>query len=605
MTVRISSSRLFWKVFLLCVGCNALLAVAFVLLLAWGVEPFVLARVEERLHDTAVVLQTLAQEQLDAGHRDSLQQWVREMSEKTRTRFTILAADGTVLADSHEDPRRMENHAQRPELLRAAAGPAAGIDRRSSATVGVPFVYLALRVERDRQIVGFVRVAAEVQTVRAQVVKLQNLALLLGGAVLALSTLLTYMVVRRVVRPLERLTRSVAQFASEATLQPDTVEARGEVGVLARAFHQMQETLAERWLQLQNNNDRLAGMMASMEEGVLALDAEERIVLANDAARQLLELGDGDFTGKRLWEVTRLRALRDAFLETYPSGRASVKEFETAGSVRRTLTLRATRLPGTPAPGVMMVLHDISELRRLENLRRDFVANVSHELKTPLSSIKAYAETLRMGAIHDADNNLVFVGRIEEQAERLHQLIIDLLHLARVESGQQAFEITSVPVQSVVDGCLAAHAAPAAARQVALTCEPPPFAVAVRADEEGLRTILNNLIDNAIKYTPLGGRVTVRWNRQGPWATLEVQDTGIGIARQHQARVFERFYRVDKARSRELGGTGLGLAIVKHLAQAFGGSVGIDSQPRQGSTFRVVLPVFEPTEAAGGKFTDS
>jgi two-component system phosphate regulon sensor histidine kinase PhoR len=215
---------------------------------------------------------------------------------------------------------------------------------------------------------------------------------------------------------------------------------------------------------------------------------------------------------------------------------------------------------------------------------------VGHELKTPLSSIKAYAETLKLGGINDKENNMMFVERIEEQAERLHQLILDLLQIARMESGQYVFEITSVSMAGMVAACIKQHADTAAAKKIDLVTAPSSEAAFVRADEEGVRTILNNLVDNAVKYTPNGGRVTVGWRVDLENVTLEVQDTGIGIAKQHHARVFERFYRVDKARSRELGGTGLGLSIVKHLAQSFGGSVGIDSQLREGSTFRVTLP---------------
>jgi two-component system phosphate regulon sensor histidine kinase PhoR len=199
-----------------------------------------------------------------------------------------------------------------------------------------------------------------------------------------------------------------------------------------------------------------------------------------------------------------------------------------------------------------------------------------------------------------------FVRRIEEQSDRLHELILDLLQLARVESGQEVFEITSVFVESVVDGCLESYSATAAAKQITLAVDPRSPPVWVSADEEGLRTIISNLIDNAIKYTPQGGRVTVRWDTDGQEGWCEVQDTGIGIPKAHHARIFERFYRVDKARSRELGGTGLGLSIVKHLAQAFGGGVRVESQPRAGSTFRVTLPLAEGTELAPDRpFTES
>jgi two-component system phosphate regulon sensor histidine kinase PhoR len=224
-------------------------------------------------------------------------------------------------------------------------------------------------------------------------------------------------------------------------------------------------------------------------------------------------------------------------------------------------------------------------------LRQDFVANVSHELKTPLSSIKAYAETLSAGAIEDKEHRLAFVKQIELQAERLHQLILDLLSLARIESGKQTFDIEPMSLAKVVQESLAYYRESAAAKDIVFDIEPDDATVQVRADEEGVYQILNNLVDNAIKYTPDQGRVTVRWLVEDSMAVVQVQDTGIGISPEDLPRVFERFFRVDKARSRELGGTGLGLSIVKHLTHSFGGTVGVESRPGVGSTFTVKLPL--------------
>jgi len=249
---------------------------------------------------------------------------------------------------------------------------------------------------------------------------------------------------------------------------------------------------------------------------------------------------------------------------------------------------------GNPIPGAVVVLHDITDLRRLERMRQEFVANVSHELKTPLSSIKAYAETLRSGAIHDQVNCLKFLGRIEEHADRLDALIADLLRLARIESGDKSFEIGAVPVGNMVHRRSADHQASAQAKRIQLVVAEGDTQLHVRADEEGLRQILDNLIDNAIKYTRESGRVTLRWFSTDGKVSIEVEDTGIGVSAEDQKRVFERFYRVDKARSREMGGTGLGLAIVKHLAQFFGGEAYVRSELGIGSTFGVRLPGAPP-----------
>jgi two-component system phosphate regulon sensor histidine kinase PhoR len=260
--------------------------------------------------------------------------------------------------------------------------------------------------------------------------------------------------------------------------------------------------------------------------------------------------------------------------------------------------MRAAPLSAAQSTSVVIVLHDVSELRRLENLRKEFSANVSHELKTPLASIKAYAETLRLGAIEDAEHRLSFVERIEEQAERLHQLIVDMLQLARIEAGQEVFQYTDIPLEEIASAAVELFSGAASAKNIELSVVDGLAALVVRADAEGLRAILNNLIDNAIKYTPAGGRVGVSWSSESGYAVLSVADTGIGIAIRDQARIFERFFRVDKARTRELGGTGLGLSIVKHLSQAFGGDVSVESQEGIGSTFRVKLPLAGRSVAA-------
>lgn len=415
---------------------------------------------------------------------------------------------------------------------------------------------------------------------------------LAAGGLFALAALaVSHWIVRRTLDPLEALMDGVQSIAAEDDDSQLDIRGAGQWSTLATVFNNVQRKRAQRYREVQTSNERLSTVLGSMIEGVIAVGADEQILLANDASRTLLDFSLRDAVGRPLIEVTRHRAVHDAVVKSLQAQQPCELEFEVPGAVRRVLALRATRLPGDPCPGVVVVLHDITELRRLENMRRDFMANVSHELKTPLSSIKAYAETLRIGALNDPDNSLTFIGQIEEQAERLHRLIQDLLQIARIESRQQAFEITAVPLASAVQRCVAFHQKDATAKGIQLVIETPHDDVAVRADEDGLRTILDNLLNNAIKYTPAGGRVTVAWSKHVPFALLQVTDTGIGISAEHQERIFERFYRVDRARSRELGGTGLGLAIVKHMTQAFGGMVHVTSEPDEGSCFHVRLPL--------------
>jgi two-component system phosphate regulon sensor histidine kinase PhoR len=407
---------------------------------------------------------------------------------------------------------------------------------------------------------------------------------------LTLGAFATWYAVAQLTEPLARLSESVRQLAAGDDGKPPSANAADEMAMLSADVEQIRRKLSRGVGELQTNAERLQAVLSSMREGILAVDLDKKILLANDAGRELLEFSAAEPQGRPLLEVTRVRPVYDAVQDAFAQPEPIQREFDVVGSQRRRLALRANRLPGNPCPGVMVVLHDVSDIRRLENLRRELVANVSHELKTPLAAIKAYAETLRLGAVNDPEHNLAFVARIEEQAERLHQLILDMLQIARVEGGEETFDIVDVPLREVFDECAAQFADAAAARKIEFRVDPPDEKMLVRADEEGVRTILSNLVDNALKYTPEGGRVAVRATPNHRFVALEVQDTGIGIAEKDQARVFERFYRADKARSRELGGTGLGLSIVKHLAQAFGGSVGLDSRLREGSTFRVSLP---------------
>jgi two-component system phosphate regulon sensor histidine kinase PhoR len=401
---------------------------------------------------------------------------------------------------------------------------------------------------------------------------------------------LCWVFLRRDWRRVDELAKAVDSFDQDDKSVSIVVDRRSPAAPLALAIQRFVRRYRLQLDRLAAENRRLATVLDGMEEGVLALDGERRILLANNAGRRLLQTAGECLVGRPLVEAVRSREVHAAVEDAFRRDGAYETEFKTTAAPHRHLHIRATRIPGDPSPGVVLVLTDISKLRRLETVRTEFAANVSHELKTPLASIKAYAETLRMGAVNDPEHNVAFVARIEEHADRLHYLIADLMHLARIESGKEAFEIVDIPIGELVEECIEYHREWADAKSIAVHLAPPPAALNVRGDEVAVRTILDNLLNNAIKYTPEGGRVDVAWRRDGQHAMVEVRDTGIGIAPENQDRVFERFFRVDQARSRELGGTGLGLSIVKHTAQALGGRVGLESRLGQGSTFRVWLP---------------
>jgi two-component system phosphate regulon sensor histidine kinase PhoR len=415
----------------------------------------------------------------------------------------------------------------------------------------------------------------------------------LGGAAAAglLAVLgLSAWVARRSTRPLRALMKAAEGVGVEAAGQRVFPESRDEVGQLGRVFNRMSERLAERIARLEEDRQQLRTILSGMVEGVVALDAEQRILFANDRATELLEFPARATVGRRLWEVVRHRPLLDVVSRALGSPEASREELKWNGSINRSLTVHAARLPGPPPRGAVLVLHDTSELRRLERVRQEFVANVSHELKTPLSVIKANVETLLLGAVEDAEHRGQFLDRIARQSDRLHALILDLLSLARIESGDELFDFRAVPLAGVLRACLERHRPRAEARGQTLALEDGGGDPAVWADEEALDQIFDNLVDNAVKYTPPGGQIRVSWRDAAEVLCVDVADTGIGIPEADLPRVFERFYRVDKARSREMGGTGLGLSIVKHLVGAMHGSVRAASTVGRGTTFTVCLP---------------
>jgi two-component system phosphate regulon sensor histidine kinase PhoR len=390
---------------------------------------------------------------------------------------------------------------------------------------------------------------------------------------------------------LRELTRGAERIAAGGYGHKVYAGGVDEIGALATAFNHMSERLRAQFAQLEEDRQQLRTILSGMVEGVLALDADQRILFANECAAQLLEFQPQATAGRKFWEVVRQRPLQDVVRKAFDQPAAVREELRWNGATTKSLTVHAARLPGPPPRGIVLVLQDTSELRRLERLRQEFVANVSHELKTPLAVIKACVETLMNGAVDDPAHRMRFLEKLDDQANHLHLLILDLLSLARIESGEEVFQLEAVPLGPVVGACLERHRARAEARRQALDADPPtPDVVVAWADEEAVGQILDNLVDNALKYTPEGGRIRVHWRSEDHHTCLEVEDNGIGIPAQDLPRIFERFYRVDKARSRELGGTGLGLSIVKHLVQSMQGTISATSQPGEGTRFCVRLP---------------
>jgi two-component system phosphate regulon sensor histidine kinase PhoR len=359
---------------------------------------------------------------------------------------------------------------------------------------------------------------------------------------------------------------------------------------LANSFNEMSQRLVEQINHVDAERQHLRAILGGMTEGVVGIGPGQRVMFANEAAGQMLDFIPAEVVGRPFYEVIRQPALQTLIDASQASGAFQREELELTKPVPRHLSVHVTHLAKPGDSGAVLVLNDTSELRRLERLRHEFVANVSHELKTPLSVMKACVETLQDGAVDDANERGAFLQQIADGADRLYALILDLLSLARIESGSEVLDYDDVSIADAVASCIERHRRRAEAKQMTIELIPSAEPSSVWADAEALEQILDNLVDNAIKYTQAGGMVRVRWKTDGEAVAVSVEDNGPGIPDRDLNRIFERFYRVDKARSRELGGTGLGLSIVKHLAQTMGGSVKASSQIGRGSTFTITLP---------------
>jgi two-component system phosphate regulon sensor histidine kinase PhoR len=414
---------------------------------------------------------------------------------------------------------------------------------------------------------------------------------LVGGALLAL--LLTYRLAQRIGRALAEMAGLARRMAGGELQQRVPVLPPREVADLARAFNSMAARIRDIVGQLWQERNKLVTILKKMTDGIVLADAEGRITLLNPAAQRILGLNVDAVQGKTLLEATLNYPLH-AMLE-----RAAQDRVETSDEVRLTLdAARALQLQAYAAPvesetgqaqGAMLVLHDLTELRRLEEVRKQFVANASHELRTPLTAIKMTTETLLLGAKDRPEDCDRFLNMIAAETERMVALVNDLLDLSRIESGTAQIHLEPVPVWGLVEEVREEMLSRAEERGQSLRVSVPE-ALCARADAAALRQILLNLVDNALKYTPAGGRVEINASAAGDRVILTLRDTGIGIPSADIHRIFERFYRVDKARSRQLGGTGLGLAIVKHLVEAQHGTIGVESELNRGSTFTVSLP---------------
>jgi two-component system, OmpR family, phosphate regulon sensor histidine kinase PhoR len=589
--VTVLRSASFWRTY----AAAAILAIfgglVCVFVVGRHVEHALIERIDAQLSGHARLLSEWGRSVLSAPQAFADAQPSLLQANAAGVRATLIRADGTVVAETSRESAAMPNHGDRPEVqdaMRSGIGRA----RRHSETAGVELYYVALRLEDGSKSLGVVRCSAPLEPVHAARRELLAAAVAAIACVLLLAFPLVALLEQGRSAEFQELRRVIDEQRAGKLEARVRALSGGDTRALGNAINQLGEELARRIAELSIEGARLRAMLAGMVEGVVALDDSERVAFSNRAARNLLESEGVALDGRRLWEAVRTPELAELLEEARATDATCSRELSLATSRGElALQVHASRF-STPAAGtgLVLVFHDITELRKLERIRRDFVANVGHELKTPLTAISGYVDTLLDGALDERADLERFLGRIQANAQRLSHLVSDLLSLARIESGKSIAAIEAVAARSALEQAVRRHEPAARARGLELVLAPDSADLSVLADVEALQQILDNLIDNAIKYTQRG-RVLVRANVRGEHGCLEVEDTGIGIPEQDRERVFERFFTVDRARSRELGGTGLGLSIVRHLVAAMRGRLELESELGRGSTFRVLLPL--------------
>ena len=564
------------------------LAIAMVIA-SLALRGFHLRQAEQALHIQAALLAEDLRPRLADAPPGALQQRCRELSRIVQSRVTVVAGDGTVLADSLAAPEHMDNHADRLEIA-AARRDGHGCSRRYSRTLRQDMLYLALRF-RDGDAV--IRVSLPLSAMAAARSRMQWRIALSGLALAAAAGGLSWSVSRRITRPLDQATQGARRLADGDLTARLPVPEQAEVGRLVATLNQMADGLAQRMGEIEDRRREQQTILDSMGEGLIAVDAGERIITVNRVAAGLLRESTVAPAGRRIEEAFRHTGLL-RFLRRVLAGEEGLEEeLQIAGASDLLLQLRGSVLRNAAgeAMGAVVVAHDVTRLRRLEAMRREFVANVSHELKTPVTAIRGFIETLQDGAVEDPDQARRFLDILDAQSRRLHAIIEDLLTLSRLEeqAGQGDLVMAWTPLAPVLDAATRLCASAADARGIGLSVQ----------CREGLEALINaplveqavlNLVDNAVKYGREGGQVRISAAAAGGEVVIRVQDEGDGIPQDHLARLFERFYRVDKARTRERGGTGLGLAIVKHIAQVHGGRAAVTSRVGTGSEFSLILP---------------
>lgn len=597
--------RLFWQIFPACVGITLFAMGLSAWLASTTGRSFYMDNLKEEIRQRAQLI-TSTISRLSEGDHQALEEFVRQSGRRAATRITVIGGDGAVLADSDEDHAQMENHGKRPEVQPALAGET-GFALRYSNTLGHNMLYCAIPIKlgpAHQQ--GVLRLALAVSPIEDMLGGFQQRMLGIGLGVILLAGFISFYSAKRISRPLEEMKQGAEQLTKgriDQLIKINSEYMSLEMAGLANAINQMAEQINRRVRIIIQQRNELEAVFSSMADAVVAIDADKKIIRMNQAAAELFSLPSEGVKGKAVHGVIRNSYILEMVEFTLKHNTAQEQKISLFnGSESAILDTHAVPLrdEDNNSMGVLLVMNDLTKLNRLENIRQDFVANVSHELKTPITAIKGYVETLLDGAMDDEDNARRFLNIVVRQANRLDAIVDDLLTLSRIEEQENKEDILLAvsEVGPVLESALQTCAVNADEKDIVIEAECDEDLLAP-INQPLLEQAVINLLNNAIAYSPHGTLISLRCqgsrNSQGEhFVQFSVTDNGPGIAKEHLPRLFERFYRCDKSRSRDQGGTGLGLAIVKHIAHAHKGSIEVESAPGKGSTFTITIPGVTP-----------
>jgi two-component system phosphate regulon sensor histidine kinase PhoR len=600
-----SQNRFGRKITFAYIGIFVLIFLASAFYLSYALQQQTFARLKESLALRSQLLTSVFTPELVEGENiPEIQNLAVELAPKAKARITVVAPDGKVLADSdrsYDQVLAMEKHGLRPEI-RAALQGKVGSSIRWSETLKKKMFYWAAPIVQQGQVVGALRISLPFTEARSYVtaVRLPILAASVIG--IGLVILLSWLLGRSIAQKMKALVDAARRYARGDLSQKMVINTADELQTVASSIRRVSSALQQRVHDLETEKAKFSAILENMAEGVIAVDRNNEILLCNTSAKKIFGVSGDSFQGKSLLEVTRHERM-DQIVRSAVEGEAVlIEEIEWSHPEEKILKIHAIGI-GKGAGGVcgLLVLHDVTELRKLERVRREFVANVSHELRTPLTSIQGFIETLLGGGTRDPGQSEKFLRMMQEDTHRLNRLIHELLELSRIESKKIVLHVEPLNLKQEIEKAVSGFLVVLKEKQISIEDRLDPKAsYQVKADRDRLQQILINLIDNAVKFNRPGGRIVLEVERVNREVRVSITDTGIGIAEENIPRVFERFFRVDKARSREFGGTGLGLAIVKHLVEAHGGRVSCESQLGEGSRFSFTLPgAGTPSKSAG------